>query len=271
MIVGIDPSSSDYTGWAAVSPNSRLPLRERIITFGSIRCTDRTAFSAALRIEEELQRYQDGIERVCIERAPASFRGDAGHGKQAEIGWVQGYTAGVIATVLCRDEPIEAPVSAWRKHMQVLAGREGLPLHTPTGTVAPSFDRASVGRSEIKGMKAVGGGKLRITYKCGHEGICPNLDNLSTDLWQRCQTCRKDTAPHKTVPGRYELVRDGWKANACAFVQRFAPDPYAVLVEQARGRAKRQGLKDHELSGVPDACEAVGIALYGVHCLDTAG
>jgi hypothetical protein len=63
--------------------------------------------------------------------------------------------------------------------------------------------------------------------------------------------------------GDHDDVRNAWKAAACAFVAHAYPEPYAALVADARSRA-RTAKHDWELMGVPDACEAVGIALHGL-------
>lgn len=70
--------------------------------------------------------------------------------------------------------------------------------------------------------------------------------------------------PPRRAPGwTHDDVRNAWKAAACAFVAHAYPEPYKELVADARSRA-RTAKHDWELAGVPDACEAVGIAVYGL-------
>ena len=79
-------------------------------------------------------------------------------------------------------------------------------------------------------------------------------------LPDQCRTCSS-----KPLPGGAD-VRDAWKAVVCEIVSKLWPGHYRELVDDARSRA-RTPKKDHELMGVSDACDAVGI---GVHVLVTS-
>jgi hypothetical protein len=63
-----------------------------------------------------------------------------------------------------------------------------------------------------------------------------------------------------------QQIREAWKAAACIAVCAMWPDPYRALCDDARSRA-RTSREEWQLAGVSDACEAAGIALWGLQAV----
>lgn len=192
------------------------------------------------------------------------MRADVHHGAQAEIGFAQGWLGGLVAGRLHAIGAAVhlAPVQDWRDHMLEVAAEIGAPM------VAPRRGRAALGPETAVERFRLGsepGGAITRTWlPCAHQERFPDYGMLARAQTVRCPLCPRAARPKASAA---ESVRDAWKATACRFVEQLALGAYMELVADARSRARAADMPDHQLVGVSDACEAVGIALYGLHTI----
>lgn len=149
----------------------------------------------------------------------------------------------------------------------------GHPLDRVVAERVPKTARKDTGRSKVQAVIGSGTG-----YIAGLATAIAVLSNgtpgatsgrVEPSEWRPSMLAAAARAgkliqPPRRAPGwGPDDVRDAWKAAACAFVAHAYPQPYKRLVDDARSRA-RTAKHDWELAGVPDACEAVGIAIHGL-------
>ena len=247
VYLGCDPGS-DYMGLARLDGDS--------LTMSRIRMGGGALTSANVNDV----RWHMGDDRmvVGIEQPPPTVRKDVNHGHQAPIGWRLGLAAStVIVPALRRGWPVtEVPVGEWRATMLVHAARGGLliqkpsrrgrvgrPMLTPTGS--------TVARAQRLGES----GGFEVHFKwCAHVHVADNYEDMIEIV--NCPECAK---PPKPVT--YDEIRDAWKRICCEWVAHFWPDEYVRIVAQAKKTARTEK-PDHQLVGVADACEAVGVAVH---------
>jgi len=256
-VVGIDPSS-DHIGIAHLDGTGECT---RLV---SIRCLDNLQRTCQERLYDELARIPSGAD-VYIEKPPPTARAHVNHGHQGTIGYALGVVTGIILGDLWRRGfgvgLVE--VGPWRDAMLVAAGRRGLHLSKKPSPFAPPVALRGPVKVENTPGHGAGTGKapsFDLVYACGHRRTVGAFAEVQrargADLG--CEACAK-TARSDDVA---DPTRDHWKANACRFAQLVTPTLYDELVADARGRAKTVQ-PDHRLAGVADACEGLGVAVYG--------
>lgn len=267
VVVGIDPSNA-HTGLASV--RAAVAFRDRLVDARAVTMLggdDGVIRSVVERLHPVLDGWlpREGVAlargaRIYVEQAPPTARKDTGHGAQAEIGFAQGWLAGAITSPWFGRCPVRrVGPSPWRAYMLVEAAREGLLLPEPgrknVVTVAPGqVQRFTVSRDGVAYDRTWAG--------CGHQEHFETFGALHAAQAARCPGCEKGVAPARGQ-SEAEAVREAWKATACRFVAHFWPGIYEALCAPARERAHTNP-PDHRLAGVSDACEAVGVALFGL-------
>lgn len=254
LIHGIDPSA-DYTGYGTIRPNDRdkPPDLEHL---EAIRMTDelcdRIQERLALRIYEG-----DRSDLWIIERVPPAARADTGHGWQAAIGDSTGWIGGLVGGMLLANDydrhPSRVRPGPWRASMLLLSTKWGHHLMRPKERLALSKTPDTVGT-----VKRADGGGFNLEWQdCDHVWFANDLATL-----QR----KPDTCPEcgDRTRSRADRIRDAWKETAVEFVHTFWPEPLRELVEAARSRARKKSKPMHQLAGVADACEAVGVACHAL-------
>ena len=260
IVAGIDPSNK-HTGIAFATPHP--DLERRIVLAESVTMLtgdDGVIRSVVERIYPTLD-LAPARTPIWIEEAPPTARGDVDHGPQGAIGFAQGWLGGLIAgRYVGQGWPVHrVGPSPWRAHMLVEAARAGFLMQEPhRGRAAPPDGPAQRWKVEPGPDRSF----VKVWAQCDHRDTFANYQALSEGLATRCPTCAAGVAVPRGM-SEADAIRDAWKQTACLFVARFYPDRWASLVIKARERAKMKQL-DHHLAGVADACEAVGIALYGL-------
>ena len=259
-VAGIDPSNG-YTGIAAARPAAQL--RDRLLEARAVRLFEEDAYcvrSIRERIAPVLDQWIADDLLLAIEQAPPTAREDMGHGAQAEIGYAQGWLGGMICGRYADTARIERfGPSPWRDTMIVEAARNGLLLQKPTRASLTSAQGGAAVTRVLRVDRAPQGGFNVLWRGCAHVFWCLNMGAVQAKP-DRCPECAKGDKPRPAVGAD---IRDAWKALACRFVAHFWPEIYEGIVAPARERAHTNP-PDHRLAGVPDACEAVGIALHGL-------
>tara|TARA_R110000824_G_scaffold54028_1_gene149041 strand:+ start:7101 stop:7898 length:798 start_codon:yes stop_codon:yes gene_type:complete len=262
MIFGVDPSGS-YVGLASVVDAEVTGLR-------SVRCfTGEPERSYWDRIRPAILEMvgDEAVAVWAIEKPPPTAKSSANHGHQAVIGYSVGYISGMIA---CGSRPwgrVErVEVSPWRASMLIWAARRGLLLSKPPKS-PPIVSAAR--KIQPYTVERYGGTCLAVVWTgCGHQLVFETFTAMQSSLmhWAGCPQCAvvaRRGAPSSMTPDEWR--RDEWKRMACQVVEKFWPDLYVALVEDAKSRAKT--IKpDHRLAGVADACEAACIALHVAPC-----
>jgi hypothetical protein len=210
-----------------------------------------------------------GIQAVAVEHPPPTAKGSANHGRQAPIGhalgWYGGLTVGWLAggRVGGRDfETLEPEPQQWRASMLHWSAVWGLPLPHAKDLVALRAQQARARARAVQLDQRVDrlrrvDDRLVVTYVgCDHEwsGLADEYHKVPP----ACLTC---SAPKPARP-RDELIREAWKEIACMFVRHHWPDAFQGLLLGAQDRARKDSpdRPAHTYAGLPDACEAVGIA-----------
>lgn len=264
MIVGFDPGS-EYIGIATLRTTDAGEVATA--EFHSIRCLsdpERTFRERVFPELDKLRRKATSILFVTEVPPPTSHEGQGHRIGQAAIGYPLGYCAGLAAAVFLSDpnlvHPVlRVPVTAWRDSMLVNAARDGCVL------VRPGTKLARIGtkrRSDIDGTTRTGDGGFDVAWRsCAHlHRVATYAALLSPDMPTECPVC------HPVAGATFDSVddvRDEWKAAACRIAEHLHPEAYASLVADAKSRAKTVDL-EHRLAGVPDACEALGMAYHGL-------
>lgn len=273
IVLSIDPGNT-YTGWCVSWAH---PLRETSEptpgVWGAVRVGDRGVYTAARELREtigavlsrrETWTTTEAITHVYVEQAPIASRDDK-LGNEADIGWKQGWAAAHMALIVAPYcVPIPVQVSAWRESMIIESTRAGFLLQAPSRKRAVPAALV-VGRNAIANVKRIEGGRFEVEYKCGHHATAPNYSAM-TERFVECPECAK---PPRTEDLTAEEIRDAWKELACRFAAHWAPETYARLVADARSRARTEK-PDHQLQGVPDACEALGINVHAYRLAETS-
>lgn len=194
-------------------------------------------------------RYSVG-DAWAIEVMPKKLKASqhASHYSAAPVAWWGGVLYGMgYARQL---EPVPMTIGTWRGAMLHASRKWGLPLARPqarNGAIMPT--------NRVLSMVRLSGGLQRLTRQCGHVHEVASSYLLGNGA-PSCPQCHRAQASKTSA----QAQRDAWKATAVAFVDHFWPGQLAPLVERARGRARAKDKAAHELVGVADACEAVGIA-----------
>lgn len=140
---------------------------------------------------------------------------------------------------------------------------------------APKTARADTGRGKVQGTIGWGLGfssGLALGLALHHSAQGPfRTPHLAVEpsewrpamLAASARAGKLLQAPRRAPGWSPDDVRDAWKATACTYVGHAFPTAFQALVDDARARA-RTATHAWQLAGVPDACEAVGIALYGL-------
>jgi hypothetical protein len=256
-ILTIDPGST-YTGWCISWDPPFEARRGYGPLFGSIRVGDRGIYAAAMELRERIGGRAREIKSVYVEQAPIASREDK-LGNEADIGWKQGWAAAHMALVVCPDVcPIPVQVSAWREAMIIQSTRGGFLVQAPRRTRDAVVLPARVGRSGIQQVKRLEGGRFDVEYRCGHKATAPDYEALAESFADCAQCATPPRSEHRSA----EEIRDAWKELACKVAHHWWPDNYDKIVQDARSRARAFDKPDHQLQGVPDACEAAGISVY---------
>lgn len=257
MVVGIDHSNR-YTGLACVRPAERL--EERLVGFTSIVMFAGDVERSILeRIRPALDGWLVAGSQIWVEEAPPTARADVEHGHQGAIGFAQGWLAGaIVGRYLGTHAVHRVGPGRWRPTMLVEAARAGFLLEEPRrGRSSPTASRVQRFKVERDGT-----GFVRIWNGCDHREPFANFASLQMASATSCPMCAAGVrVPRGTSEA--DAIRDAWKEAACRFVGRFWPTQYNELVRVARARASTSP-PDHQVAGVADACEAVGIALHGL-------
>lgn len=283
IVIGLDPSASSRAGWAVQDPSR--PVSARLIALGSVRAVrgdyDATTTRIASAICEAVG-PRAAVDVVATERPPDSLRGDTGYGATLQSAWAQGWIGAGVCAELRHRYPCRivraTPPAPWREAMFIEAARNGLLLEKPTRatvTAAHAFHRAAM--SEARQQRLVATSRLRkvirvdggyeAVYRCGHRRrIEGGYEALAVANVPPCGSCAGPAPSNDDGLDVNAAVRAEWKKVACRFVEHFWPDQYSQLVADARSRATTVGKPDHELAGVSDACEAVGITVWGATC-----
>lgn len=244
VIGGIDPSS-DYIGLAELDaePGARPEQRPPLVTLASVRAGKR-GHDVTLRSTLACLELR-AASTYAIERSPPS-----GTKKRAQaaigdaIGWYGGLVAGGL--IMGGHGVQRVHVSSWRTSMLRYAAAWGARVPHPKH----ERDTVRKRRNQAKAER-MRDGSIQIRRPCGHVATCQLPSMVQAVLESSCPDCSG---------ARPSLdMRTRWKRAACRFVAQLWPDPYAALVADARSRARTER-PDWELAGVPDACEAVGIA-----------
>jgi len=247
---GFDPSGS-WIGWARLDAptEGRLPEHPPPLELGAIRGSSDDG-----KVKGELARVVrlfGPADRLLIEVVPKKLKKSqhASHYSSAPVAWWGGVVDGMAWFHGVDSSPME--ISTWRRAMLQASVQWGSPLGRPRargGAMMASNRVASTSRLE--------GGLLRLTRACGHTHEVASTYFLELGA-PTCPQCHRAQATKASA----QAQRDAWKATAVAFVRAFWPDELQPLVDRARARARNKDQADHTLSGVADACEAVGIAM----------
>lgn len=205
---------------------------------------------------------QDVRVVFASEIPPPTFRAD--HGArigQAAIGYPLGYCTGLAASavLLAHRSVLRFPVSEWRATMiehaasaRMLIQRPGRPRKT--GRPEPATINTRV--VPVDGHPH----QYNCTYRgCDHVHVTTSIDLAAGRTPTRCPTC--SPVGTDAFIETEEDITEAWKRTACAYAKALYPDAYEMVVADARGRARTEK-PDHQLAGVPDACEALAIALH---------
>lgn len=270
-IVSLDPARSGYTGLAMILPPRECDPVPRLADWARVRIPPGAA------PQEIYARIWSGLEgwlrpeplALVVERPPPTAKKDTNHGPQARIGDAQGLVGGMImgawlqagiGPVLPRMAPANVP-GGWRHEMIVMAARNGLLLAPPKHREA-KFSMSPKLKGERGKPERLDGGGWSLPYLgCDHALRLESFTELVAAPAQ-CAECR--TAP--TARQRAQVIREGWKMNACRFVERFWPDTYEEVVAAASARAKTV-TEPHRMQGVSDVCDAacMGAAAYSIN------
>lgn len=262
--IGVDAASRNYTGIAClVARPSGLP---ELVELHAIRMLPPEEGGLWRAAEERLWPV---VDRLCadhpdaplvVEQAPPTAHQDTGKkGRQAAIGFPLGLVAGLVCARRLDPRPRLVDPGEWRRRMLELGQGLGLGLSAPRreGESAPAPGPLPPKAIGADGISRVG--KLfRIRYRCGHE---VDFAPPPQDAPSLCPRCSGPQPVDRRTDA--ERIRDEWKAVACRFVASLWPDKYSALVAGASSRAANIR-EDHQLAGVADACEAVGVALWGL-------
>lgn len=257
VVITVDPGNS-YTGLAMlVEGHPEHARMARVCMFdGDVERSVRERV-APLLISWIMVARHLGCSRptLLIERCPPTARKDAGHGKQAQIGfalgWLGGMIAGYLMAATMNAVQVElVDVGVWRK------GLSDDPLFmkrvAPVIVAMPKTQRFEMQRNG-------NGGYIRVWAGCGHREVLPrwaDIQHLTPPA--KCPSCETATGD------RAKIVRDEWKERACLYVERVYPDLLTEMVDEARATAMHKDKPVHELAGVADACEAMCMARYGI-------
>jgi hypothetical protein len=251
MIAGWDPSKT-YTGHALLDcplggiPDKPPPLLalEAVRTAG-----DRDKAMGKLYPLAKRAASPGGL--WCVEVPPAKLRRDqhASHVSGAGPAWFGGMIQGWAWSL--HTDTKEMQVDTWRGTALACAVKWGQPMTKPRLSRAAS----QLPDNPVKKVDRLDAATVIVHRACGHSHRV-NQAYLVNQGPPSCPTCHAKTASRRPTADK----RDLWKERACQFVEAFWPDQYERLVGPARARA-RGDKPDHQLSGVADACEAVGIAL----------
>jgi hypothetical protein len=245
-VLGLDASSS-YVGVAVVEHNN--PGRQepgKLLFLDAVPGSDREPWELADRVVDRLGDLGD-VDVVAFEEPPPAARADVHHGFQAPIGLAIGLTAGAILGRLHgRYQRVQrVTVRAWweRWELVVLANRGAVYLWENW-----KGERTRKVRTFDKLIRS--GSGVYATYKgCTH---APRV-SLTTPVPVTCPMC----GPDQRDPA--EIRRDLRKAWTVETVRSLYPRQVDHLIACARERA-RTDKPDHQLAGVHDACDAVGVA-----------
>lgn len=200
---------------------------------------------------------------LWFEEPPDFSRSDVHHGSEARIGYAEGWLSGLVAGQMGLTTH-RVTVSAWRATMIATCGKRGLYVTAPSRRTAPTALAMAAQRSTVTGRP--GGGFVRTFTECEHTQSFASF----ADLKRSTGTCAACAVPTKAIDPA-DWVRDEWKRIACQGIQRFWPELYAPLVATARGRRRPKSgatapteIPDHQVTGVPDACEAAWIAVHAL-------
>lgn len=268
----LDPGNN-HAGVAVLDPCRRAP-RGRVTAPPYVRsATSRAPTSAepggldyALNL---LPALDGGARRVhlVVEVPPFQVRADVRHGSQAEIGYRLGVVSGAwaaAATWKCEvaNVPVSStwvPVADWRKTMMSIGPAWGArfdrapPSEAVRQLGAPPV-RWSVDRSHAAEDDAT---VMVRASPCGHSMIC-SRESLA-HLPATCDQCEGDANRH--ADQRSKDVTDRWKRRAVSSALSIWPHVVEPLRDAARARA-RTAKPDHQLVGVPDACEAIWLGAH---------
>jgi hypothetical protein len=185
--------------------------------------------------------------RVSIEVPPPTAKRSTRHGKQADIGWKLGYLTGLVDGYLDNQYQIRlVQVSTWRAAMLQLSTAWGIPASKPTEETSRKA-RARLVRIEREL------GRIFVVWSCGHR-TATQFDRLNQAAQEGCTKCSESSAFD---------ARDAWKELAVRLATKHWPHVIDPLIRDARSRA-RTVKPAHQLSGVPDACEATWIGASGM-------
>ena len=209
------------------------------------------------------------VARLAVEEPPFKVRADVRHGSQAEIGYRLGVvSAAWLATLLPLAPTLAAPpghvavpVASWRTTMIALAPAWGAPVDAataaqPVRTLGAPPVRWSVDHSYRQEVTV--SDLIRVVASpCKHTMLVslPGLEHLPTT----CDQCEGEG--NRRADKRAEDVTERWKRLAVFTALRIWPHVVEPLRDAARLRARTEK-PDHQLVGVPDACEAIWL---GVH------
>lgn len=282
IVVGIDPSNRQ-TGLACVDARPGLALRERLIDVRAVPMFTGDDGAGVLRSMRErvhpiLAEWAKlgALMTFWVEQAPPTARADAGHGAQGEIGWAQGWCAGLaVAPYVARFPVHRAQPGTWRDSMQIESAQAGLLLQTPDRRRAAAEVSSVLGVDRVKRQRfkvdidpQARGAYLRRWDGCAHVEHFADFASLRAMESTMCPSCHAAPAPVR-ASSEADRIRAEWKACACRFVSHFWPTTFADLVKGPAERAKSEKAP-HELAGVADACEAVGIAVHGSRVFQAA-
>lgn len=250
--IGCDPAS-DYVGLGIEQPDGKMEMHRRRMGKDLEGSVQRRVWPL---LQEVAGRVDGGGVVLALERPPPTARTDTRHGHQAAIGYPIGYVSGLIAAraIQLGFEVVRVNVSPWRDSMLIDAARRGLVLDRP----GRKRRRKALGaKSPVRRIDRGAHGERSVLWVgCEHSyRLTPDADLLPqiNHLVEAggCPECRRPATPDE--------VRDQWKRVACQWAKHRWPDSYRRLVVEAR-RSARTDRPDHQLAGVPDACEAAGVA-----------
>jgi len=251
-VIGIDPGSGEL-GYTWTRPTGAEPPEVLELDFLRTEGEERTTegihflFRLGRRVE------QAGATSVlwAVEAAPPKLK-KGQHGSHISgAGPERWRTVARVAALMLGHEFVQVGISPWRRTMAALdrrwsGRRRGRPTPRPRG------------RCKVAGTKRIPGAMVRVTFECGHRD-----DWMSAALLDghqpACPACSR--MPAGATPS--DLTTDEHKRAACDWVALHWPDHFERLVEGPRKRAKTRK-PDHRLTGVPDACEALGVACHAM-------
>lgn len=255
MIIGVDPGGQ-HLGLALARRNATAPMRTELLCVKTIRLREASWTEILERVAPTLESWINmGANVVAIEQAPPTAKEDRARlVRQAAVGWSLGRVSGMVE-MLCRLPVSHHLPSEWRESMLTLSARSGLVRQKPTRR--STSRRPSLCDQKVRMVQTIGGGVFRISFLgCSHTFDVEGFDKLQV-FGTACPSCAAISAKSPA-----DLVRDEWKRLACEVIAHHYPDPFRTLELDARSRARDHAKQAWQLVGVPDACEAAGVAIH---------